>query len=116
MTDLTMIRGDDESFELTLVDDAGDPFDLTDCALYFTVGDLFTKSIGAGITVDPDGDPAPDPTTGVAVISVAAADTADLPDRRVAYDYAVVVVTDTDLTKTPVRGRFIVVPTPAPIT
>ena len=115
MTDLAMIRGDDEAFDLTLVDDAGDPFDLTDCELYFTVGTLFTKTVGAGITVDPDGTPAPDPTTGLARIAIVPADTEDMPDRPITYDYVVRVVLDDATIKTALRGRFMVVPVPLPV-
>ena len=110
MTDLAIIAGDTASFALTLVDEAGDPFDLTDCALYFTVGDYFTKTDADGITVNVD------PTTGLATVTIAAADTADLPiNGRLATTYAVRVVLADDTVKTPLRGRFAILPVPAPI-
>jgi hypothetical protein len=110
MSDLSMMRGDDETFAIVLVDANGDPFDLTDCDLSFVVGDLFEKTIGAGIVIDPDGDPSPDPTTGLATVTVDAADTVDCPDVRTPYRYDVQVTTATGLIHTPLRGRFIVVP------
>lgn len=110
MNDLTTIRGDSETYDVELVDDAGDPFDLTNCEMTFTVGDLVTKTIGAGIVVDPDGDPAPDPTTGRARITLDAGDTADSPDTHTTYRYDVQVTTDTGVVKTPIRGLFHIIP------
>jgi hypothetical protein len=111
MTDLTLIQGDTQAFDLTLVDEAGDPFDLTDCAVYFTVGDYFTKTDTDGIAVDVD------PTTGLATVTIAAADTADLTVYgRLATTYAVRVVLADDMVKTPLRGRFAIIPVPVPIT
>jgi hypothetical protein len=109
---LSMIRGDDETLSMALVDGDGEPFDLTDCTLYFTVGDHFTKTseLDGGITVDPD------PTTGLASIAIAAADTDDFPDTRYATPYAVRVVRADDTIKTPIRGLFIVIPVPEPVT
>lgn len=103
MNDLAMIRGDTNEFELTLTDNAGDPFDLTDADITMTVGDLFTKTIGSGITVSA-------PLTGVASIVVGPEDTEGAPDVRVAYSYDVQVTLADGRIKTPVRGRFVVVP------
>jgi hypothetical protein len=109
--DLTMIQGDTSTFALTLVDEAGDPLDLTDCALYVTVGDYFTKSIGDGVTVDAD------PTTGLASVTIEPTDTEDLAvSGRLRTDYAVRVVLADDSVKTPIRGRFAIIPVPVPVT
>lgn len=103
MNDLSLIRGDSSELSLTLTDNAGDPYDLTDATVIMTVDDLFEKSIGSGITVD-------DPTSGVAAITVDPADTEDAPDARCAYRYDVQVTLSDGSIKTPVRGLFVVIP------
>lgn len=79
-TKLEMYRGDDREFTLTLTED-GAAMDLTGASLRFTVkrvasdADLdavITKTTAAGIVIDAD------PTTGIAVVTVDAADTTDL--------------------------------------
>lgn len=103
-TDLTMTRGDSREFSVTVSDAAGDPYDLTDATISFTVDDLFdAKTVGAGITVTA-------PETGVAVITIDPADTEDAPDRRTAYDYDVQIILADGRVKTPLRGLFIVLP------
>jgi len=110
MNNVTVVRGDTWDFTVTLVDPNGDPYDLTDCELTFTVEGLVSKTLGAGITIDPDGDPAPDPETGIAGITLDAGDTSAAPDRRTAYPYDVQLTTSTGEVRTPIRGLFIVVP------
>ena len=104
MNCLTTIRGDTEEYTISLVDDAGDPFDLTDCGLTFTVRDLLVKTETDGIAF------ALDPTSGVAVNTIDAGDTAGAPDVRTSYPYDVQVTTSAGIVRTPLRGRFIVIP------
>jgi hypothetical protein len=99
---LTVTAGDDRDLELTLVDGAGSPLDLTGASLWFTVEGLFQKTIGDGITVSV-------PIDGVAVISVSAADTSGV-SVRTARRYDVQVRTAAGKTKTPVKGTFVILP------
>lgn len=108
MNDLTVIRGDSATLTMTLVDPAGDPYDLTDSFLWFTVRDLIAKTTDDGIVIDMD------PTTGVAVVMIAAAETSPAPNYRVAYPYDVQILTADGETQTPIRGLFIVIPDVSP--
>ena len=100
---LTMTRGDTRTFTVTVTNDAGAPLDLTSASLDFTVCDLFDKSLGDGIAVDT-------PATGVAVITVDPADTEDSGDRRRSYPYDLQVTLADGSIKTPLSGRFVVIP------
>ena len=100
---ITMTRGDTRIFTVTMTDDAGDPYDLTSADVAFTVGGLFEKGVGDGITIA-------DPETGVAVVTVDPADTNGAPDVRRAYRYDVQVTLSSGAVKTPLRGLFVVVP------
>lgn len=80
MNKLEMYRGDDREFTFTLTEDGG-PMDLTGASLRFTAkraasdADLvavITKTTASGIVTDAD------PTTGIAVATVAMADTTAL--------------------------------------
>jgi hypothetical protein len=117
MNDLAMFRGDDGTFDLALLNADGDALDLTDAAdITFTVGDLFMKSLGAGIEIDPDGDsPGPSPTTGLIRVTVDAADTEDLPASHLLYPYAVRVEWTDGTVGSRLRGTFAIVPTSLPI-
>jgi hypothetical protein len=86
MTYLEITRGDDESIDVAVTDPDNDdaPVDLTDQELTFMVKEhpddddddaLIEKTTGAGITVA-------DPETGVAVISIASEDTADISGTK----------------------------------
>jgi len=84
MTVLSAIRGDDETYELTITDRNDVPINLTGCLLWFTVKRdesetdaqaLAQKMIGAGITVV-------NAATGRADVRLAAADTASLSGKR----------------------------------
>lgn len=98
-----MVRGDSNEYQLTLTDNLGAEYDLTDALISFTVGDLFEKSLGEGITVA-------DPESGIATIAIDPADTEGAPDVRATYRYDVQVTLADGRVKTPVRGLFIVVP------
>jgi hypothetical protein len=106
MTALSMYRGDDREFTLTLTED-GAPMDLTGATLRFTAkhsaGDadvdaVVAKETGAGIVIDAD------PETGIAVVTVDAADTTSLGGfTRLVYD---VEVTRGGSTRTVLAGRL----------
>lgn len=101
MNNLTVVRGDSETFELTLegLPEGG----LTDADIWFTVRSLVAKRLGDGITVD-------DPLTGVATITLDAGDTDAAPDHRQTYPYDVQVKFPDGTVTTPVRGLFVVLP------
>ena len=78
-TKLEMWRGDDREFTFTITED-GAPMNLTDAVLRFTAkrslldaddAAVIAKSTGSGIEAE-------DPTTGVATLTLAAADTESL--------------------------------------
>lgn len=99
---ITVTAGDDRDLTLTLTDIDGDPIDLTGASVWFTVEHLFQKTIGDGIVVSA-------PLTGVATISVSAADTSGV-SARTTYRYDVQVRTALGKTKTPIMGTFIIRP------
>lgn len=85
MTVLSAIRGDDETYELTIKDRNGIPINLAGCLLWFTVKRdesetdaqaVTQKTIGAGITVV-------NAAIGRADVRLAAANTAGLVGKRV---------------------------------
>lgn len=98
MTYLSMYRGDDESFSVT-VTDGGAVVDLTGCVLRFTakrdVDDADEDAVIAKTSAIPGQlDIDDDPTTGIALINIDAEDTSDLTRGTVlAWDLQ---VTDTD--------------------
>jgi hypothetical protein len=100
---VTAIRGDSQTYDLDFVDANGDPIDLTDCDIWFTVEDLFEKRLGTGIT-------SASPLTGVATVTVDPADTEDCPDYRVRYRYDAQLELIDGSIKTPIRGWFTVLP------
>lgn len=100
---IVVTRGDSREFNVTFTDSAGDPYDLTDAGITFTVGNLITKTLGDGIAVS-------DPQTGVATITLEPEDTEGASDSRTSYPYDVEIVLADGRVKTPIRGRFIVVP------
>jgi hypothetical protein len=116
MNNLAVVRGDDGTFDITLLDSAGDQLDLTNADdVTFTVGDLFSKSIGSGVEIDPDGDsPGPDPTSGLIRVTIDAADTEGLAGTHLIYPYAVRVTWDTGTVATRLRGLLHIAPTPLP--
>jgi len=81
MSTLYIRRGDTQTFDIAATEPDGDPFDLTDVELQFTVkrgfddsdaDAVFSKTIGSGITLDAD------PATGLATLVVDGDDTSDL--------------------------------------
>ena len=103
MNKIVVTRGDTKELTLTLVDDQGGPYDLTNVDVWFSVGSLLSKRLGAGIAV-------PTPALGVATITLDAGDTGSAPDHRQSYPYDVQLELANGSIVTPLRGRFIVVP------
>lgn len=110
MTYIKAVRGDDEEYDITLVDEAGQPLDLDDLdEMWFTVhdtdnSDLLQKTrTGGGIVVT-------DAAAGEATISITPADTEDLPSRALSLAYDVQVRDSTGVISTPIRGRLRVSP------
>lgn len=103
MPDLVAIRGDTKVYEVTITDSAGEPYDLTGADLWFTVAGLLEKRLNDGITVA-------DVATGVATVTLEAGDTDSAPSRRKVYDYDLQVKLSNGTVKTPLRGRFVVLP------
>lgn len=106
MTRLVMFRGDDRDFTFTLTED-GAPMDLTGADVRFTAkGNVSIDDDGAQIaksTVDGGVAIDPDPTTGVCVVTVDAADTELLGGAVLEYD---VQVTRGGKTRTVVRNKL----------
>jgi hypothetical protein len=109
VTLLSMTRGDTATFTLTLTDAAGGPLDLTDLDITFTAkrstydadaDAVLRKTVGSGITV------ADDPATGVATLTITAADTADLSQSK-SLPWDVEVVDGEDV-RTPLSGRLVI--------
>lgn len=81
---LEIIRGDDEQFELTFTDIDGNPIDLTDGTVFFTVKEsLSDDDDSALITQEITTFAAPE--TGVARL-VLDSDQTDIPEGRYFYD------------------------------
>jgi hypothetical protein len=108
VTLLSIHRGDTETFTITLTDGAGDPLDLTGLAITFTakrrVSDadedaVIQKTDVDGIVVDAD------PTSGIAVLTIEPADTADLEDLRTLH-WDVQVDDGVGGVRTPLLGRL----------
>lgn len=116
--DLSMIRGDDGTFELSLFSSDGDPLDLTDATdITFTVGydPLFSKALGSGVAIgDVESGSGSDPLDGIIEVTVDAADTEGLPAFPRSYDYAVRVTWADGTVATKAKGRFHIIPTPVP--
>lgn len=102
---IVMTRGDTKVLDRTLME-GGIPMNLIGTEITFTVKDLFSKTLDAGIElVPPDSGTEP----GVIEITVDPADTQDVPDYRAIYRYDV-QVDDGGIITTPLRGWFIVLP------
>lgn len=81
MADLTMVRGDDQEFELAIEID-GTPVDLDGCFLWFTakndIGDLDEDAVLAKTSALNGGIEITNADAGAAKVVIAADDTADL--------------------------------------
>lgn len=99
---IVVTRGDSREFTVTLTDDQGEAFDLTDVEIAFSVCDLIDKTLGDGITVA-------DPTSGTAVVAISPEDTEGSSWRR-SYRYDVQIILSDGKVRTPIRGLFVVIP------
>lgn len=111
MTDLTADRGDEQRYELTLVDADGAPLSLEDAEIWFTVkrhyrdadsDALFQKTVGDGIELGDD--------VGAAIITLSPEDTEDAPEYLARYIYDIQVRTVDGVIETPLKGTFLVRP------
>lgn len=105
---LTMTRGDEKVFNVTLHAADTSPLDLAGLDLTFTAtrGDIvITKIIGDGITVT-------DEPGGLASVTIAPADTQDFEERiELTWDLQ---VADGEDIVTPLEGRLVVTPDVSP--
>jgi protocatechuate 3,4-dioxygenase beta subunit len=106
--DLDAVRGDDEEYSITLMDEDGDPLDLAAVDIWFTAKRnlydsdaeaVFQKTVGDGITVGED--------PGAATLTILSEDTAGLPTHVLALHYDV-QVSVAGLVKTPLSGKLII--------
>jgi hypothetical protein len=113
MTLLSMTRGDTAVFDVALTDGAGDPLDITDATLTFTVkrrlsdpdsAAVVQKTTGNGITHGAD------PTDGTATITLDPDDTADLSTIGSSLLWDVQVTGAADDVHTPLSGRLAIAP------
>jgi hypothetical protein len=105
MTLLSMTRGDSAVFTVVLTDASGEPLDLAETELTFTVkrsafdaDALIQKTVGAGITVT-------DESAGVATITLEPGDTADIDVRGPSLRWDVQIDSGGDI-RTPLSGRL----------
>jgi hypothetical protein len=99
---VVMVRGDTRTFTIALTDADGVAIDLTDAAVAFSVSGAFTKTTGDGVVVS-------DPTSGIALVTVEPADT-DWMRGRSARRFDVQVTMSDGSIRTPISGRFVVLP------
>lgn len=98
---LTVIRGNDETLAITLT---GLPDDgIIDAVMTVGRPELFQKRLGDGLTID-------DLETGACTVTLVPADTDGAPSMRSVYPFDVQVELADGSVKTPIRGRFIVLP------
>lgn len=101
---IEIIRGDDEQFELTFTDINGDPIDLTDGTVFFTVKEnLSDDDDEALITKEVTSFAAPE--TGVARLVLRSSQT-DIAEGR--YFYDIQFKDSTDMISSTIRDKFIV--------
>lgn len=81
---IEIIRGDDEQFELTFTDIDGDPIDLTDGTVFFTVKKSLSDDDDEALITKEITEFAA-PTTGVARLVLSKTQT-DIPEGRYFYD------------------------------
>lgn len=106
ITTITMRRGDDKRFELTVTDkQTGNAVDITGCTIALTLRETLTGAVfhSYDFTLT-------DPTNGLAEVTIPSADTASLTNTKHEY-YFDVQITKTDAAlETLIFGEFIVLP------
>lgn len=126
MTRLAMIRGDESTWDITLVDGDGDPLGLAGLDITFTarrsveLGELdpvdgtwslvrhdleLVKTVGDGLDVGVD------PTAGILTLTIDPADTEDWTDSEITGPFAWdIEVKSGDDVRTPMRGVLVISP------
>ncbi len=111
---LRMTRENDYEFTAIIVDENGDPYDLTGCDLTMTakwnVKDSDANAVFTCTSDPADGITVADPTSGYYTVLIASAKTTDCPLHRVFLPYDVQLVTATGQIKTVLRGNLRVDP------
>jgi len=109
VSEIVAQRGDNETYDLTVVDASGVAIDLTSYTLKFTIKVnakdkhyIVQKTTGSGITLLDQGAPA---TKGMATIALLPADTAKLVAPKTLY-FDVEMTSDSDIVTTVVDGDF----------
>lgn len=103
---LSLTRGDSQTYTLTFQDTAGAPFCLKNWVVFFTLKTEWSlpdseASLQKIVTTFAD---TTSGTSGVAVISLAPADTVDLTPGE--YDFDIAVRTSANETYTVLKGKF----------
>jgi hypothetical protein len=110
--DIEAIRGDTETYDLTLTDAAGDPVNLTGSTVWFTAkrrtsdpdeDAIITATQGEGLEVT-------NAAGGALTLTLAPADTEALESRLVRLEYDVQLKDGTGRITTPLRGKLYVHP------
>jgi hypothetical protein len=103
MKTLETVRGDTAIFAITVLDKEGEPYDLTGADIWFSVKHLLRKRLGDGIEID-------SPTDGTATITLQPTDTVAAPNHKASYPFDVQIQLADGTVKTPLLGRFVVIP------
>ena len=75
MSDITIIRGDDKTFNITITDKNGDPFNLTGYTVFFTVKRSFRESTDEDALISKNITSFSSPTSGTFPMSLTHTDT-----------------------------------------
>jgi hypothetical protein len=86
MSKIDMIRGDTRTITATFVDSDGSPLDLTGGTVFFTVNASSEPTDDTAAVVSKDVSSFAAPTTGIATITLAAADTTNVTPGTYWYD------------------------------
>jgi hypothetical protein len=109
MTYIAAIRGDREEYDITLVDEEGQPLDLTDLALTFTAKRRLTDTDANAVIIKTDGDgiTVDSPEDGIAILTLTPEDTEDLLRERTLY-WDVQTDDGAGDVQTPLSGRLVI--------
>ena len=104
MEKITVKRGDSTTFDITFTDDDDAVIDLTSSTVFFTVKRKVTDTDAEAI-IKKETSAFDDPLTGVAIISLAPADTTDLSG---VYSYDVQLKDNDGNISSSDKGKFII--------
>jgi hypothetical protein len=112
MTDIEVIRGDDEIYDLAFTDADGDPVDLTGAGIVFTAKRrIQDEDADAVLQYDEtNGITVTDALGGIAELEIAGDDTSVLEDKKVVLRYDLEVTLAAGTVRTPLLGKMIVRP------